>query len=62
MEQLHAARKARAKDTDSTSSTFGSPKKVSNAKKYPQRSFRDRVGSSTFEKGVDELQGTSSSK
>ena len=64
MEQLHVARKARAKDTDSVSSTSGSLKKVSNAKGTRQRTFRDRVGSSTFEKGIEELQGqgTSSSK
>ena len=63
-EQFQAARKAPAKDTDSSSSSVGSPKKVSVAKGTRHRSFRDRVGSSVFVKGVEELQeqGTSSSK
>ena len=63
-EQMQAARKARGKDTDSVSSTSGSPKKVSVAKGTRDKSFRDRVGSSEFERGVAELQGqgTSSSK
>ena len=63
-EQLQAARKVRSKDTESVASSLGSPKKISVGKGTHQRSFRDRVGSSTFEKGVEELQGqgTSSSK
>ena len=63
-EQMRAARKARGKDVDSASSVSGSPKKVSIAKGTRNKSFRDRVGSSEFEKGIEELlgQGTSSSK
>ena len=63
-EQMQAAHKARSKDAESVTSSLGSPKKISVGKGTHQRSFRDRVGSSTFEKGVEELQGqgTSSSK
>ena len=62
--QLEAARKARGKETDSSSSVSCSPKKVSVAKGTRNKSFRERVGSAAFEKGVEELQGqgTSSSK
>ena len=60
-EQMQAARKARGKDTDSASSVSGSPKKVSVAKGTRNKSFRDRVGSSEFERGIEELQGQGAS-
>ena len=62
--QLETARKARGKETDSSSSASGSPKKVSVGKGTRSKSFRERVGSATFERGLEELQGqgTSSSK